>query len=319
MVSSLKALSTFAAYCALLSFVSAHQNLHEFYVNGVTVGYEKCMRRPPSNNPVTDVQSTDIRCNVNGLSASGTNPVPGVCAVNAGDEITVIWDTSTHPGPIQHFLYGPISDALTADGSGAKWSKIDVLNVQDGKMANVIMMENAGKYTFKLPETLTSGEYLLRSEMLALHGAGVIGGGQFYIGCMQLKITGPGGDCSPKFSLPGIYDASQPEIYISDVYNGFNTLTYTAPGGPVATCTAGSGSGSTPASTTASASTTRTTTTASSSITPSSTIATSVVASATGAVVAKYGQCGGTGFTGSTNCASGSTCQKANDYYSQCL
>lgn len=87
------------------------------------------MRRPPSNNPVTDVQSTDIRCNVNGLSASGTNPVPEVCAVNAGDEITVcfqrpcpyisnsevnydiqvIWDTSSHPGPIQHFLYGMYS------------------------------------------------------------------------------------------------------------------------------------------------------------------------------------------------------------------
>jgi cellulase len=28
-------------------------------------------------------------------------------------------------------------------------------------MANVIMMENAGKYTFKLPENLTSGEYLV--------------------------------------------------------------------------------------------------------------------------------------------------------------
>lgn len=61
----------------------------QFWVNGVTVGYEKCMRRPPSNNPVIDVKSNDIRCNVNGLSAGGTNPVPGVCAVKAGDEITV--------------------------------------------------------------------------------------------------------------------------------------------------------------------------------------------------------------------------------------
>jgi cellulose 1,4-beta-cellobiosidase len=31
------------------------------------------------------------------------------------------------------------------------------------------------------------------------------------------------------------------------------------------------------------------------------------------------GQCGGTGFAGSTCCASGSTCVETNEYYSQCL
>jgi cellulose 1,4-beta-cellobiosidase len=35
--------------------------------------------------------------------------------------------------------------------------------------------------------------------------------------------------------------------------------------------------------------------------------------------VAKYGQCGGANWTGSTTCVSGSTCTKVNDYYSQCL
>ncbi|TFY81796.1 hypothetical protein EWM64_g2211 [Hericium alpestre] len=33
----------------------------------------------------------------------------------------------------------------------------------------------------------------------------------------------------------------------------------------------------------------------------------------------KYGQCGGQGWTGPTVCASGSTCQTSNAYYSQCL
>ncbi|KAF8201783.1 cellobiohydrolase II [Pholiota molesta] len=32
-----------------------------------------------------------------------------------------------------------------------------------------------------------------------------------------------------------------------------------------------------------------------------------------------YGQCGGTGWTGATTCASGSTCVYSNPYYSQCL
>ncbi|RDW79394.1 hypothetical protein BP6252_04032 [Coleophoma cylindrospora] len=35
--------------------------------------------------------------------------------------------------------------------------------------------------------------------------------------------------------------------------------------------------------------------------------------------VAEWGQCGGTGFTGSTTCASGLTCTYQNDWYSQCL
>ncbi|KAF9871103.1 glycosyl hydrolase family 11 [Colletotrichum karsti] len=38
-----------------------------------------------------------------------------------------------------------------------------------------------------------------------------------------------------------------------------------------------------------------------------------------GSCAAKYGQCGGSGWSGSTCCASGSTCQAANQWYSQCL
>lgn len=38
-----------------------------------------------------------------------------------------------------------------------------------------------------------------------------------------------------------------------------------------------------------------------------------------GCTAQKWAQCGGTGFSGCTTCASGSTCQKQNEYYSQCL
>jgi hypothetical protein len=40
---------------------------------------------------------------------------------------------------------------------------------------------------------------------------------------------------------------------------------------------------------------------------------------ATGSCSALYGQCGGSGWTGPTCCASGSTCVFSNQYYSQCL
>ncbi|KAM0334703.1 hypothetical protein ACHAPQ_004991 [Fusarium lateritium] len=38
-----------------------------------------------------------------------------------------------------------------------------------------------------------------------------------------------------------------------------------------------------------------------------------------GATVAAYGQCGGSGYTGSTKCASGLKCSKQNEWYSQCV
>ncbi|KAI5367782.1 Putative Cellulose-binding domain, fungal, glycoside hydrolase, family 45 [Septoria linicola] len=38
-----------------------------------------------------------------------------------------------------------------------------------------------------------------------------------------------------------------------------------------------------------------------------------------GSTAARYGQCGGMGYTGPTRCVTGTTCRKQNDYYSQCL
>lgn len=44
----------------------------------------QCVRMPPNNNPVTNVNSNDIRCNV-----GGTKGVGAKCAVKAGSTVTV--------------------------------------------------------------------------------------------------------------------------------------------------------------------------------------------------------------------------------------
>ncbi|KZP13821.1 carbohydrate-binding module family 1 protein [Athelia psychrophila] len=53
--------------------------------------------------------------------------------------------------------------------------------------------------------------------------------------------------------------------------------------------------------------------------TTSSSPATSGTPPPSGTCVAQYGQCGGITYTGSTCCASGTTCKASNAYYSQCL
>ncbi|KAF1350487.1 hypothetical protein EJ07DRAFT_138760 [Lizonia empirigonia] len=260
----------------LISAVTAHQNFHQFWVNDETPGYQVGIRMPPSNSPVTDLKSDDMACNVDGSKVPS-----GVKTVEAaeGDSIKVQWDSSGHPGPITHFLYGPVDDASQATGIGAGWFKIDELDQVDGKWASEIMQAANMTHEFKLPTGLASGEYLLRSEMLALHGAQTVGGAQFYIGCAQLKITGTGskGTCGPTISLPGDYNADDADIYIANFYNGFDASTYTAPGGPVATCSAGSGS-SAPATSAVSNSTVIATPTAPASTVLSSAVATSVAA-----------------------------------------
>lgn len=73
------------------------------------------------------------------------------------------------------------------------------------------------------------------------------------VGCAQLKVTGTGsGSCGPTIKLPGAYNANDKNIYIPNFYNGFDPTTYTAPGGPVASCGGASG-GSAPAKPTSAA------------------------------------------------------------------
>ncbi|EPS35740.1 hypothetical protein H072_10814, partial [Dactylellina haptotyla CBS 200.50] len=72
--------------------------------------------------------------------------------------------------------------------------------------------------------------------------------------------------------------------------------------------------------TTTTTTTSRTTiTTTTSSRTTTTTSRTTTPGTGTGQPppVAKWGQCGGIGYTGATNCASGSTCTVQNPYYSQ--
>lgn len=116
---------------------------------------------PPSNNPVTNVTSNDITCNVNGnVVPSGVTTV----AAKAGDSIKVAWDSSTHPGPITHMLFGPVSDASQATGVGS-WTKIDELDYVNGQWANEIMEAQNMTHEFNLPAKLASGDYLVSTVL----------------------------------------------------------------------------------------------------------------------------------------------------------
>ncbi|KAI1179880.1 fungal cellulose binding domain-containing protein [Nemania sp. FL0916] len=323
--------TTYALVSAALAFqASAHSIFQDLWVDGTDFGTQ-CVRMPPSNSPVTNVGSNDIRCNVGGSKGVGAK-----CPVKAGSTVTVEMHAQpgdrscgseaiggAHYGPVNVYL-SKVTDASTADGS-APWYKIFADSW--GSKGSVGDADNwgtndlnacCGKMDVPIPADTPSGDYLLRAEVIALHTAGSAGGAQFYMSCYQITVAGGSGSVPAGVSLPGAFKASDPGIQVNihakmssyanpgpAVISGGTTKTAgsTCSAGCAKTCTAGSGPvGSAIPSPSGGGGGT----------TPGS-------GGDTGCAQQKYQQCGGQGYTGCTTCASGLTCQAVSaPYYSQC-
>ncbi|RDB20290.1 putative endo-beta-1,4-glucanase D [Hypsizygus marmoreus] len=308
-----------AILAALAASASAHSIFQELYVNGVSQGHLTGIRVPDYDGPITDVTSNDVICN------GGINPYhqpisQTVIKVPAGASVTAEWhhtldganpsDSSdpidaSHKGPVIAYL-AKIPSATQTSVTGLKWFKIyqDGYTSSDNSWGVDRLVKNKGKVTFSIPSCIEPGQYLLRHELIALHGAGSYPGAQLYMECAQLEITGGGSTSPATASFPGAYSGTDPGIKI----NIYQTLSsYTVPGPAVFSC-----SGSTAAPTTAAP-----TSSLSTSKTGSSAPVTSTAPTA--GTVAHYGQCGGLTYTGPTGCVAPYTCVKSSDYYSQCL
>jgi hypothetical protein len=190
-------------------------------------------------------------------------------------------------------------------------------------------------YNYTIPLNLPNGDYLLRPQQLGIHNPYPAGIPQFYIECVQPTVTGGGtGTPGPLVSIPGYIDGTEPG-YVVDIYTDFTnysipgpavwsgqgnigtavehdtTTLLTMPTTSVVVATQPTTTPATTATGTAKVSTTATT--------KATTTTTTTMATATSAVVAEYGQCGGTGWTGGTVCVAGTTCTYSSAYYSQCL
>jgi len=210
-----------AAAISLASTASAHHVITNIIVG--SHGYElgRCMRMPKNTDPLTDINSKDMACNIN-----GDKGVARMCEATAGDSVTMqwrAWPDASQPGSVDKSHQGPCSAYLKKipsgksvtdyPGSGDGWFKIFDDGFRDGKFCATRLMENDGKMTFKLPTDLEAGEYLLRGEQVALHQAQNRGGAQFYVGCAQLLISSNGQKTKPAtVSIPGYVKADDPGV-----------------------------------------------------------------------------------------------------------
>jgi cellulase len=107
----------------------------------------------------------------------------------------------------------------------------DQPNTTTDKWANQIAVENGNKYSVQLPSDIASGTYILRTELVALHGnmanlnTTSLAGPQFYPYCFNVEITNGGSITPDGVTIPGAYKPTDYGIAFSPwmTYNATST------------------------------------------------------------------------------------------------
>ncbi|KKF97170.1 Endo-beta-1 4-glucanase D [Ceratocystis platani] len=248
--------SSILSAISMASAVSAHTTLFSAWVNGVDQGDGRnvYIRSPTNNNPVKDLTSPDLVCNVNGGKA-----VAEFVSAAAGDKITFEWYhdnrgddilAASHKGPLITY----IAEYTETNGASGIWSKIAEDGYDGSQWATDALIAAKGKYDFTIPATLKPGKYIIRQEIIGLHEGEVAyssnpaRGAQFYPTCVQFDITGTGSAVpDTNFDFNTGYTYSDAGI----VFNFYGTVTSYPIPGPALWSGAG-GSSTTPSTPTSS-------------------------------------------------------------------
>ncbi|USP78666.1 carbohydrate-binding module family 1 protein [Curvularia clavata] len=311
---------------AVAQVASAHYFMDTNIVNGVAQPAFKYVRQSTratkynpikfSSNPAADIRDNshidgdDIICNQGAFSSAAKTQV---LTVNAGEEIRLqlaVGAKFQHPGPEMVYMAKAPGKVQEFSGKDGNWFKIHEQGVCDGGdfTSTAWCDYNKNYIAATIPKDTPAGQYLARFEHIGVHRSHV-NQPEHYVSCLQVEVkNGGSGTPGPTVKFPGAYKATDPYANFS-IYNGRKA--FPMPGPAVWKGGAGGSSGSSSPAAPATQ--------------PKSTLATKVVPAATPApatggqagCAAKWGQCGGQGFSGAKCCSSG-TCKVMNPYYSQC-
>ena len=240
---SLKASIGFAAAFASTAF--AHGFVNTFKVNGVSQqGFDLSYYYDIQNGiPVPDVagwyaenldsgfvapseyKTSDINCH------KASKPGAISAQVPAGGEVDFVWNTWPHElGPVVDYIASCNGDCSSADKSSLKWVKIaeEGIDVATQQWAAGKLMENGNTWKVTVPSSLAPGQYVIRHEIIALHGAGSANGAQNYPQCINFEVTGSGSTQLPSGTLGvDLYNSNDPGI----LFNPYQDVTsYDIPG-----------------------------------------------------------------------------------------
>lgn len=215
---------------AAVTAVSAHSTWQEMWV-GSTDKVATCARTVKDNNPIASLDSPDMFCGRSPITTSG------ICEVAAGDSLTVEMHAQpgdrncknpaiggNHYGPVLVYM-AKVSDATTANTASFFKVAEDGYKGTTPTWGTEILNANCGKRAFVVPKSLAAGDYLVRSEAIALHAGA--GNPQPYVTCFQVKVTG-GGSANPAgVKFPGGYKKSD-ALFTKAIYD--SNFQYVSPG-----------------------------------------------------------------------------------------
>lgn len=341
--------SALLASLAGAALVSAHGHVSHIIVNG---NYYR------NYDPTTDFYNPSAAPNVIGWAAlnqdngfiepnnfgmadiichKGATPGKGHATVAAGDKISIVWTPEwpeSHVGPVIDYLANCNGPCESVNKNSLRFFKIGAGGYDNGWAADKLRA-NGNSWLVQIPASLAPGNYVLRHEIIALHGGPQPNGAQAYPQCFNLRVTGSGSNSPAGVAGTSLYRANDAGILFNTYAQPVNypvpgpalipgvpssvaqsksvataTRSATLPGqdGPAPTAVPTSNPAPTSVQTTLN--TVRTT--------PSTTPAQPTPTGGSGTQT-KWGQCGGIGWSGPTVCDSGSTCTVLNSYYSQCI
>ncbi|KAL0066782.1 hypothetical protein AAF712_006177 [Marasmius tenuissimus] len=160
---------------------------------------------------------------------------PGVAKAKPGDEVRWEWEGATPElsnagfkagswvhamGPTLTYIASCNGDCRNANAADLDWVKIQYSGLNGGSITDQLrnamnsksepyrtegvwamaqLVEDGSSYTHKIPEGIPNGQYIVRSEMIAVHNPLRDGdntsGPQSYVSCAQIEIEN-GGDTS---------------------------------------------------------------------------------------------------------------------------
>ncbi|PYH34395.1 lytic polysaccharide monooxygenase auxiliary activity family 9 protein [Aspergillus neoniger CBS 115656] len=204
----------------------------------------------------TQYESSNIVCHRG--SAPGALEAP----VAPGGTVKMTWNTwpDDHHGPVITYLANCNGSCADVDKTALQFFKIDAGGLIDdseipGTWATDKLIDNNYTRSITIPSDIEAGSYVLRHEIIALHGAEDLDGAQNYPQCINLNVTGSG-TATPSGTLgTALYKDTDPGIYV-DIWQSISS--YTIPGPTL--YTAGSTATAAAATTTTAAATSASTT-----------------------------------------------------------
>ncbi|KAI9853428.1 MAG: Esterase/lipase/thioesterase [Vezdaea acicularis] len=175
------------------------------YVNNINVDGKRYVAPAEYNDP-------DIICH------KGSQPAPLSAGASPGSRVSFTWNTwpDSHHGPVMTYMAQCPSGCSNVAKASLMWFKIDEAGLQSpgspGTWASDVLVGTEKQYTVTLPTDLTDGDYVLRHEIIALHGAGEMGGAQNYPYCFNVNIGG-GGNVTKRDAAPAIKGIAATQFY----------------------------------------------------------------------------------------------------------